>query len=313
MSTVQVTAIPTVKGVRPLYDQMVLEAILNLAKRGGSSKQAIGSYILSNYGKEVSPSSIPVNVRTTVKKLTVDGTLVQNKQSYRVATSRRKTIIGHMVDGNLTKKKLADAKKKRRAAKGTAGRPAPKILADKGTGKAHKTTKITAKTATTSKPRAKSRPVKDAIITLLSENGTTSRDDLVETLTHRFDVDKADRETFRRSVMANITRRRGDLWTEKIDGEEKLITINPRYAVVSTSTSKSKSSSKSDSGSSQEDEEEEDSTPQQRKKPTLKASKPKTKKETAAAKKPSTKKPKFNSIKAAVLAARAAGSDSDSD
>ena len=39
------------EGGRPSYPDMISEAIMNLAERGGSSRQAIFKYIVENYGK----------------------------------------------------------------------------------------------------------------------------------------------------------------------------------------------------------------------------------------------------------------------
>jgi histone H1/5 len=219
-SKVQVTAIPTVKGTsggRPTYSQMINEALLNLAQRGGSSRVAMCKYILENYGKELSQSAIPVQVRIAVKHGVESGMLVQNRQSYRIASHRRKGIIEGMINGTVTKKKLTEAKKR----KSTSGRPAPKVLADKKAApKVAKAVKAAPKGAKGGK--AKSRPLQKTLINLLSEHDSLSRDDLYETLTHFFEVPSSEREMFRRSLMAILTKKRDELWLED---DENNITI----------------------------------------------------------------------------------------
>jgi len=67
----------------PSYRMLVIRAIKELSKRGGSSRQAIKSWILANY--DVNQDTCGTFISRAIKKMVDEGELVQNKQSFRLS------------------------------------------------------------------------------------------------------------------------------------------------------------------------------------------------------------------------------------
>jgi histone H1/5 len=95
---------------KPTYLSMIMEAIINLGERGGSSRQAIEKYILANF--DVSdPARVRQNIRTNLKNYTktdtnIHGCFIQSSQSFRVVPSyRKKWLTPLSIKSKTTQKK----------------------------------------------------------------------------------------------------------------------------------------------------------------------------------------------------------------
>ncbi len=80
------------KPKKPTYLCMAVNAIRILKTRGGSSRQAIISCMLSNYGQYVKESTIERFLRNALKKGVETGILIQNKQSFKLGSEAKKQI-----------------------------------------------------------------------------------------------------------------------------------------------------------------------------------------------------------------------------
>lgn len=86
------------EGGRPSYPDMISEAIMNLAERGGSSRQAIFKYIVENYGKGLPLDRAKAQISLYVKRgcLSMPPLFEQVKQSFKMARGQKVKVKARM-------------------------------------------------------------------------------------------------------------------------------------------------------------------------------------------------------------------------
>src|SRR5262245_60508053 len=77
------------KGPVPRYSSIIPPAITRMGTRGGSSRQAIKAFLLANYAKRLNVDSFDRTFRQAMKRLTDNGTLIQNNQTFRLSDSAK--------------------------------------------------------------------------------------------------------------------------------------------------------------------------------------------------------------------------------
>merc|ERR1712065_93099 len=114
------------------WKDMIFAAIADLQDRTGSSRVAIGRWILANFA--TSEDKVTLLLNRTLKREVEKGTLVQVKQSFKLSPDTKKALA-------KAAKKAAPAKKNKAAPKKKKAAPKKKKAAPK-----KKTTKKTKKT-----------------------------------------------------------------------------------------------------------------------------------------------------------------------
>lgn len=134
------------------YAQMITRAISELNERGGSSRQAIKSFIVMTYeGVNFDDARTKAAFKNALNRGLESGHFIQLKQSFRLGVKKPATT---------TKKKTSATKKtsttkKTSAKKTTTKAQTTKTTTKKTTTTKAQTTKTTAKKATTTKAPAK--------------------------------------------------------------------------------------------------------------------------------------------------------------
>ncbi|XP_071948891.1 uncharacterized protein [Antedon mediterranea] len=141
---------PKVPADHPTYNEMIRAAIVTLADRSGSSRQAIQKYILANY-KVGDPQKSRVRVRVGLKRMEASGLLKHTKGKGASGSFR----LGDKA--KVVKPKAAAAKKKPAAKK-----PAAKKATKKKSPKKAAVKKSAAKKPAKKSPVKKSKPEKKA-------------------------------------------------------------------------------------------------------------------------------------------------------
>ncbi|XP_055881007.1 histone H1-delta-like [Biomphalaria glabrata] len=95
------TATPKPSASHPQYKHMIKDAIVALKKRGGSSRQAILKFIVSNYNVGDNPTVINAHLKSALKAGVKAGTLKQSKGTGAAGSFRL---------GEKAKKKCKDKK-----------------------------------------------------------------------------------------------------------------------------------------------------------------------------------------------------------
>ena len=90
------TAPVKARSSKPTWKEMISEAIMNLKDRTGSSRQAIKKYILANYD-HVTEEKAATPLKNALSAGVEAGLFHQNKQSFRIATNRRKFVKEQMM------------------------------------------------------------------------------------------------------------------------------------------------------------------------------------------------------------------------
>ena len=213
---------------RPKYSNMILEALLNLANRNGSSRIAIYKYIDANYNM-VNEDIAKKRISMELKKGVESGLFLQNKQSFRISTSRRQTVKNKMI-GVKTTKSSTTKTGNNKTSKTTTNKTTKSTNNKTSKTTTNKTTKSgnnkTTKTTKASNSKRVTRPIKEWIIEILESHGRLSEYDILKLLIDQKKIPKVDQTMFERSLKAIITRGITDnIWSAQ-DKREWITLVN---------------------------------------------------------------------------------------